>query len=94
VTDRLRRRDPSGFLGNHRLAGEAVVTINKQTIKVAAGAGAKSQDGPRIELPPGKYKYSLKVANRAAQEKDVEIGADETWGLLVGPGGVMPLHLY
>lgn len=73
---------------------EAVITIDKRTIKVAAGAGRQSPDGPRIDLPPGKYTYTLKLASRAAQKKEFEVGADETWGLLVGPGGVLPMHLY
>jgi hypothetical protein len=73
---------------------EAVITINKQTIRVAAGAGRNSPDGPKLDLPPGKYKVTIKVASRAAQNQEVEVGADETWGLLVGPGGVLPLHLY
>jgi hypothetical protein len=73
---------------------EAVITINKQTIKVAGGAGSKGPDGPTLDLPPGKYTYSLKLAGRPAQNGEVEVGADETWGLLIGPGGVLPLHMY
>jgi hypothetical protein len=81
------------LLGNV-LGADAEVTINKQTIRVAAGAGAKSPDGPKLDLPPGKYRYSFKVANRPAQSEEVEVAADETWGLLIGPGGVLPLHMY
>jgi hypothetical protein len=47
-----------------------------------------------FELPPGKYKYTLKVASRAARNEELEVGADETWGLTVGPGGVLCLQLY
>ncbi len=47
-----------GNLGNR----EAAVIINKQTIKIAAGAGGPQTKGPTLELPPGKYQYSLKVA--------------------------------
>ena len=71
---------------------EAVITINEQTIKVVAGAGRNSPDGPKIDLPPGRYKYTFKVASRAAQSEEVVIGADETWGLVVAPGGMLPLH--
>jgi hypothetical protein len=81
------------LLGN-MTGEEAVITIDKRTIKVAAGAGRQSPDGPKIDLPPGKYTYTLKLASRAAQSQEVEVGADETWGLLVGPGGVLPMHLY
>jgi hypothetical protein len=84
---------------------EAVITINEQTIKLAARAGGhltddpatgrKSPDSPEIDLPPGKYKVTLKVASGAAQSREFEVAADETWGLLVGPAGVpLPVHLY
>jgi hypothetical protein len=84
---------------------EAVITINEQTIKLAARAGReltddpatgrKSPDSQEINLPPGKYKATLKVASGAVQNREFELAADETWGLLAGPAGVpLPLHLY
>lgn len=84
---------------------EAVITINEQTIALAAGAGRdlttdlegkrKSSDGPEINLPPGKYNVSLKIASGAVQSRELEIAADETWGLLAGPAGLpLPIHLY
>src|SRR3984885_10681388 len=84
---------------------EAVITINEQTIKLAALAGSnltddpetgrKSPDSQEINLQPGKYKVTLKVASGAVQNRALEVAADETWGLLVGPAGVpLPLHLY
>jgi hypothetical protein len=82
---------------------EAVITINEQTIELAAGAkladdpatGRKSPDSQEINLPPGKYKVTLKVASGAVQNREFEVAADETWGLVAGPAGVpLPLHLY
>jgi hypothetical protein len=84
---------------------EAAVTINELTIKLAAragsdltddsGTGRKSPDSPEIDLPPGKYKVTLEVASGATQNREFEVAADETWGLLVGPVGVpLPVHLY
>jgi len=84
---------------------EAVITINEQTIKLAAGAGikltydpetgSKSPESQEINLPPGKYKVSLTIASGAAQNREFEVAADETWGLVAGPAGVpLPLHLY
>ena len=82
---------------------EAVITINEQTIELAAGAkladdlatGRKSPDSQEINLPPGKYKVTLKVASGAVQKREFEVAADETWGLVAGPAGVpLPLHLY
>src|SRR6266702_5128516 len=75
---------------------DAQLTINKQTIKVAAGAGGpQSPKGPTLDLPPGKYQYSLNVAGRPACNDTIEIAAGDAWGLMVGPGGdVLPLQMY
>jgi hypothetical protein len=74
--------------------GEAALTINKQTIKIAPGAGGPQAKGPTLDLPPGKYRYSVKVAGRPAGSNEIEIAADDTWGLMVAPGGeVMPLQV-
>jgi hypothetical protein len=67
------------------------------TIKIAAGAGGpKSPNGPTLELPPGKYKYALKIAGRPVRTSELEVGADDTWGLMDPPGGdgVVPLQMY
>ena len=75
---------------------EAVLTINRQTVKIAAGAGGpQSPKGPMLDLPPGKYQYSLKVAGRPARNETVELAAGDAWGLTVGPtGDVLPLQMY
>jgi len=90
------------MLGNNTNE-EAVITINARTITLAARAGhdltdavdAKPPDSAEIDLPPGRYKVTLKVASGAAQNREFEVAADETWGLLVGPDGVpLPVRLY
>ena len=84
---------------------DAIVSINEQTtIALAARAaeltdnpatGHKSPESREIDLPPGKYKVSLKIASGVAQNREFAVAADETWGLVVGPAGVpLPLHLY
>ena len=74
---------------------EAVLTINKQTIRVAAGAGSPQAKGPTLDLPPGKYQYSLKVAGGAVRNDMIEVAADDAWGLMISPGGeVMSLQVY
>jgi hypothetical protein len=74
---------------------EAALTINQQTIKIAAGAGGPHAKGPTLDLAPGKYRYSVKVAGRPTGNSEIEIAADDTWGLMVSPGGeVMPLQVY
>ena len=83
------------MLGN--LGGsEAAVTINKQTIKVAAGAGGlQSPRPPILELPPGKYRYSVKVAGRPARNDTIEVTADDAWGLIIPPSGeALSLQMY
>jgi hypothetical protein len=69
-----------------------VITIDKQVVKIPPGVGTKGPDGPTLDLPPGKYRFSFKISSLPAQTDGA--GADETWGLLVGPGGVLALHMY
>ena len=72
---------------------EAVVTINRQTIKLPASA--KLRNSPQIDLPPGKYKVTLALAGGAAKSREFEVAAGETWELRAGPDGVaLPVHLY
>jgi hypothetical protein len=75
---------------------DATVSINKQTIRIAAGAGGpQSSKPPMIDLPPGKYQYALKIAGGPARNNQIEIGAGDTWGVMIGPGGdVLPLQMY
>jgi hypothetical protein len=84
---------------------EAVITIDAQTITLAPRAGrdladdpdtgGKSPDAREIDLPPGKYEVTVRIASGATQNRQFEVAADETWGLLVGPIGVpLPVHLY
>jgi hypothetical protein len=73
---------------------EASITVNKQTYKVAAGGGTKGPDGAIIDLPPGKYTFSAKLPGKPASNDELEVGADQTWGVLIGPGGALPLQVY
>lgn len=69
------------------------LTFNSRTIKVEGNAGTKAPDGPALDLAPGKYKYSIKVGGKAHSD-EVEVRSDETWGLMIGPGGVLALQAY
>ena len=75
---------------------EASLTINNQTVKIAAGAGGpQSPKGPMLDLPPGKYKYALRLPGRPARTEALTVAAGDAWGLLVGPdGAVLPLQMY
>jgi hypothetical protein len=81
------------MLGNINGAA-ATITFNGKPLQVAAGAGTKGPDGPMLDLPPGKYKYSIRLPGKPAQSDEVEVGADESWGLMIGPGGVLALQAY
>ena len=73
---------------------EATITFNNRPIKVAPQAGTKAPDGPMLDITPGKYKYSIRLPGKPAETDEVEINADEIWGLMIGPGGVLPLRVY
>ena len=81
------------ILGNMGDA-DATITIDGQELPVAAGEGADQPDGPTLDLAPGTYTVTIAIAGQADQEERLEVGADEVWGLILGPGGVMPLQLY
>lgn len=72
----------------------ASLTVGERTVRVGAGVGANNPDGPQLDLAPGKYKVSVRLGGKPAEGDEVEIGAGETWGVLVGPGGVLPLQVY
>ena len=73
---------------------EAVMTINKQTLKAPAGSGTKAPDGLMLDLPPGKHKFSIKLPGQPAHNDELDVGADQIWGLLIGPKGALPLQVY
>ncbi len=74
--------------------GAATITFNNKPYNVAAGAGTKKPDGPMLDLAPGKYRYSLRQPGKPAVNDEVVLGADEAWGLMIGPGGVLALQAY
>jgi hypothetical protein len=70
------------------------VTINGQTINVAAGAGMDSPaNAPKLDVPPGNYDVVVKAGSNSVTNP-VEVGADETWGLLLDAQGAAPLQMY
>ena len=76
------------------LGAPVTFTINKQTVKVPPGAGANGPGGPTLELPAGTYKLTMKAAGQPDVTQDVTIGADEIWGFMAGPGGLMPMQIH
>ena len=48
-----------------------------------------------LDLPPGKYPYSVKVAGRPAKNDTIEVTADDAWGVMIAPSGeVLSLQMY
>ena len=81
------------LFGNINPTAETV-TFNNKPVSVPAGVGVKIPDGPAFDLAPGKYRYTIKLAGKPAQTDEIELGADEVWGLMIGPGGVLALQAY
>jgi hypothetical protein len=98
-----RRGQVRLLLGNAS-DGKVAITINGQSTSLVAGAGAdlmddfetaeKSKESQEIELQPGKYKVTLNLATGAAQNREFDVAANETWGLLASSIGILiPLRL-
>lgn len=92
------------MLGN-KTDDEAVITVNEQTVRLPGHAGEKLAnsddaagelpDSQKIDLPPGRYKVTLRTVDGATQNREFEVAANEMWGLLVGTDDVLlPVHLY
>lgn len=75
---------------------EASLTINKQAVTIAAGAGGpQAPKGPMLDLPPGKYQYAVRTQGQPARTDTLTVAAGDIWGLMVGPSGdVLPLQMY
>jgi hypothetical protein len=65
-----------------------VIAINKREYKIAAGAGAEDpKTGFNWEVPPGNYAVEVKPPGGQGQSERLKLGADETWGVIIGPSG-------
>jgi hypothetical protein len=71
---------------------DATLTINERTFRIAAGQGVLPDAAPTLGLPPGKYRYSLQVANGPVQNNEIELTADEARGLTIGASGEVTLE--
>lgn len=71
------------------------ITIGGKTFKVKPGERAEDPKlSPSIELKPGKHAFTVKSKGKPAQKDEHQFGADEIWGILIGPGGGLPLPMY
>lgn len=76
------------------LESDASVLIGGQTIKVAAGVGSKAPDGPSLEVAPGAHKVTIRNPGKPDVTEVVTVRANDIWGVLLGPGGALPLPMY
>jgi hypothetical protein len=73
---------------------EATLTIDGQTVRVEPGEDGMMSPSPTLELPPGKYQYSLEIA-RVTRNDTIELTADDAWKLSISSNGkVMPQQIY
>ena len=81
------------ILGNFA-DGDAVISIDNQSIKIAAHAGEMEPDGPSLELKPGSYSYKFTTPGEKAVTAELVVGENQIWSLMVAPGGALPIQLY
>ncbi len=83
------------FVANES-ARAAVITINKREYTIAAGAGANDpKTGFNWEVLPGNFTVEVKPAGGQVQSETLELGADETWGVIVNEsGGYLTIQIY
>jgi len=75
------------MLGNSH-SKAVVISVDGKEHNVAAGLGARDPDQAiKLDLAPGKHAVLIKVPGKAAQTEEIEIGAGNTWGIIVVPTG-------
>jgi hypothetical protein len=83
------------YLGN-MTEGPVVFTLNekKYNVKKESTNDKSMKDAPFADLPPGKHAFTLTMPGKAPIKDTFEMGADETWGLVAGPGGALPIRMF
>jgi len=75
---------------------ELVLTIADKTFTLPPNAAEEDPDPElMLDVSPGSHTYTLTDASgNEIETLTIEVGADETWGLIAGLDGVLPLQLY
>jgi hypothetical protein len=83
------------YLGN-MTDGQAEFSFGpkKIVLKKQSTNEGSIKNAPFIEVAPGAHHYVLSLAGQKPIHDKIEVGTDETWGLIAGPGGAMPMQLY
>jgi len=83
------------YLGN-MTDGQAEFAFGpkKFMLKKESTNDGSMKNAPFIEVTPGSHPYTLTVAGQKPFKDKIEVGPDETWGLIAGPGGGLPIQMY
>ena len=83
------------YLGNVS-DGPVVFAIAGKEFKVTPQAPSQSsmEGVPYVDVAPANLDYSLTLPGKPAVKDKIEVGADQTWGLIAGPNGALPIQLY
>ncbi|WP_314954330.1 hypothetical protein [Bradyrhizobium cosmicum] len=75
---------------------EAVFIIDNRTVPLPARAGRERPEAPLFNMPPGKYRYTLKMEGRPDRDTAIDLVAGDAWDVTVGPDGNpwSPIQLY
>jgi hypothetical protein len=68
----------------------ATLAINNEIIAIAGGANHPQM----LDLPPGKYPYTLLVSGRRVRSDTITVAAGETWGLRFDDDNKKPDQIY
>jgi len=84
------------YLGN---MSDAAVTfhLDGKDIEVAVdsqGQPASMADVPSVDVAPGKHEFTLTLSGQPPITDTIEVAAGETWALVAGPDGALPLQMY
>jgi hypothetical protein len=73
---------------------EFAIEKKTYTVKQQSTSDPSMKDAPYVDVAPGSYPFTLTLKGQKPAGDKIEVGADETWGLIAGPGGALPLRMY
>ncbi len=83
------------YLGNVS-GGPVVFVIAGKEFKPESQDPVKGsfKNVPFVDVAPGSLDYTLTQAGQSAVKDKIDVGSGQTWGLIAGPGGALPIQLY
>jgi hypothetical protein len=76
--------------------GQVVFAINQKevTVKPQKPTPTSPKDVPSMDMPPGQYDFTLTISGKEPFKDTIQLGPDQTWALVAGPGGALALEMY